>query len=462
MAKVSLSFENDSVKVVFTERRGGRIKVKDYILLDWLSFKEFLKKDKTKSFYVTGTFPETLEEVITVPPIKGKPLQDFIRKELKRRYPDVDDFVFRFNDVGADKVRGTTARDVLVTALPVESVDSLLYEFVQNKKDVIQLQPDILAIFNMLPAFDCPVLVLFVKDTVRVLFFIHDNRIHMVRKITGVSKEIDDFDIQNINMTVNYCRQNLKIEPRMLYIAGPQRISSNLFPLIPVATLMLKDIEFPSMRAASYDRGDEEAEDLQNTLMLTLAGLFKPRLGNLISPSYRLYRIIKKYLNLALPLFVVALVFFAFMVFSNSKDVVRYEREINTLQQRIGDIAVAFNELKTLEKKKDDIVYINSLIQGSSYMANPGRVLSIISSSDLAGVDLQEIRIDFKRVESKGNGLTAGFSLEGKSPGSGYAEILRNYRAFLDSLKRYPRIRITGEDIDVERKRFVIQGELKL
>ncbi|NOY65674.1 MAG: hypothetical protein GXO97_09835, partial [Nitrospirae bacterium] len=344
--------------MVFTEKRGGKIWIDDFLVLDRVSLKEFLKTDRAKRFYVTGSFAETINEVITVPPLRGKSLLEFIKRELKRRYPDVEDFIVRYNVISKKDSGEAKTKDILVTALPVEKVDELLYDFVQNGKDVPQFQPDILSVFNILPAIDIPALVLFIQEQNRILFFIYENSIHMVRKISGISREIDDFDIQNINMTVNYCRQNLRLEPELLFVVGKQKITSNLFPLIPVATLLLKDVEFPKTEhyKTKADEDYAEQEDIRNMLTLPLSAQFRPKIGNFLSPSYALYRGIKKYLDLTIPFFTLIILVVLLLTFNTGRDILSYERKIKTLKERTGDITAVFNELRTLEKKKGDII----------------------------------------------------------------------------------------------------------
>lgn len=466
MKKVSISFENDKVKVVFTEKKGGKIWVNDFLVLDRHSLKEFLKTDKTRQFYVTGSFAETVNEVVTVPALRGKSLLEFIKRELKKRYPDIDDFIVRYNIINEKDSDGAKTKEVLITAFPVDKVDDLLYDFIQNKKDVPQFQPDILSMFNILPAIDSPALVLFIQEQIRIMFFIYENNIYMVRKITGISNEIDDFDIQNINMTVNYCRQNLRLEPELLFVVGKQRITSNLFPLIPVATLLLKDIEFP--KTAQYkpeaDEGSLEKEDIRNMLTLPLSAQFRPKLGNFLSPSYALYRSVKKYFNLAIPVFALIILVILLLTFNTGRDILSYERKIKALKERTGDITAIFKELRTLEEKKGDIIYLNSLIKSSSFRENPNRLISVLSNSDLSGVDIRIIKIHSVNRNSNhvNTEMKMEFTLEGISKGSSFGEVMKNYNNFLNSLKEDAETTIDYETLDVEKRNFTIRGILKI
>lgn len=465
MKKVSISFENEKVKVVFTEKRGGNIWINDFLILDRVSLKEFLKTDKTKRFYVTGSFAETINEVITVPPLRGKSLLEFIKRELKRRYSDVEDFIVRYNIIIKKDSGEAKTNDVLVTAFPVEKVDELLYDFIQNKKDVPQFQPDILSMFNILPPIDSPALVLFIQEQNRILFFIYENSIHMVRKISGISREIDDFDIQNINMTVNYCRQNLKLEPELLFIVGKQRITSTLFPLIPVATLLLRDVEFPKTEhyKTETDEDNAEQEDMRSMLTLPLSAQFRPKIGNFLSPSYALYRGIKRYLNLAMPFFTLVTLVVLLFTFNTGRDILSYERKIKRLKERTGDITAIFKELRTLEEKKGDIIYLNSLIKSSSYRENPNRFISVLSKTDVSGVDIRFIKIysDSSNTSHVSAKRKTEFILKGFSKGSSFGEIVENYNSFLNSLKENAETEIEYETLDVEKKNFTIRGVLK-
>lgn len=80
---ISVSFEDDIVKVVYAGKKGKDITVKDVLTLKEREFDDFLSREKTNAFIVVNSFKEFFQEILSLPITKKNILKNLVREEVK-------------------------------------------------------------------------------------------------------------------------------------------------------------------------------------------------------------------------------------------------------------------------------------------------------------------------------------------------------------------------------------------
>ncbi len=469
MERIGVSLDGNEVKVVYATRKGSTIRIRDYLLLDPASIEDFLKKEKARKFHLAVSLPDSSHEILTLPPVGKRHLNTLIRNELKRLYPEQEGFIFRYEIIGDRSIEGRRYREVSVFALGEQAVRNIISPFIKHGKEIENLQPDYLSLFNLLPQLDEPSLAFYIKKTKRFIFFIHNNKILMVRFLNGISNEIDDLDIQNINMTVNYCRQHLKTEPVRLFIIGRPNISGELttIPSVPIVSLFTPSVSFPGESVSAMEGTDQASTTMQTEAILPASAILKPRIGDFLPPAYKRFKAIKSYLKISMPLMVITLLVLPLIIILSLRDISDKLKRIKNLEAELTNLGSVYQNYREAEKMAKKIEIINRGVFHSMAMQTPEDFLVLLSRIKTPEVSINSIKVinPNQGLEKQGNSklqhgeISVSFKIEGTVSGNGYSKILRNYNLFLDSLRSDKTITITSEMMNIENKSFIINGQ---
>src|SRR3990167_3524023 len=94
--QITISFESEVIKIIYTVLNRGNLRVQKTLILHDEEFDNFLKTEKERSFTVVCNFKSFYQDIILFPPVKGKYYKTLIEADIRKKLPDLKDFLFFF------------------------------------------------------------------------------------------------------------------------------------------------------------------------------------------------------------------------------------------------------------------------------------------------------------------------------------------------------------------------------
>ncbi|MEO0247871.1 MAG: hypothetical protein ABIM20_07840, partial [candidate division WOR-3 bacterium] len=186
----------------------------------------FLKERRIKEVVVCQFLPNLTSLRFTLPftqkTIKKKKLLDgIVMGEIRKRYPPTANFAFTYQVYESEG--GGYVRCYLLDEEYFDTVNNLII----NNINLIGFYPSFFPLLELLRAKnfikDEGYIVCLISDNTRFVYVFNKDELLLQRSYESSSKNIVDEDILNINMTVSYSLQSLRIKPEMVLFIGSDR-----------------------------------------------------------------------------------------------------------------------------------------------------------------------------------------------------------------------------------------------
>lgn len=225
-SSVVVSFEDNVIRVIYGSLRGKTVAVKDSLELKEAEFDDFLRREKTKEFIIVSNFKNYYQDTILIPLTKDKFTGKLIDADIRKKIPFTD-CSYVYTVLGEKLIENRRMKEVFVFAVNKEDVDSLVNRFVAKGKVVRAVYHDLFSIASQVKSDELPVLCVTESGLNKNIFMVKNGRVLFIRTVQSLESGLTDFDVQNINMTVNYCRQNMKLDPYSVLLEGNLRVNYN-------------------------------------------------------------------------------------------------------------------------------------------------------------------------------------------------------------------------------------------
>lgn len=221
--RVAVSFEDDLVRIVYATESKGRLTVTRTLAVNADQFDAFLQKNRFPDLIVLYPFRKFYSDIIPVPPVKKKShLDTIIRSEIKRRYNDLRSFTFFYDVMREKAAEEKSPYDAFFFVVDDAEVEAIVERFDRHGQKIKFLCPDVMALSYLFRSgmVEAPrtVIGLLASTTEKSLFLMRDGHIRFIRVTPSVGKDLQDTDIDNINMTVSYYQQHLRVTPEQLVL----------------------------------------------------------------------------------------------------------------------------------------------------------------------------------------------------------------------------------------------------
>lgn len=218
-ASIVISIEGQSAKIVYGAFKGGAVTVKDALVIPVEKLDDFLERERASEFTVVNHFSEPFQDVITVPMVKKRLLRKIIEIEVRKR-AGFADFSFIYSVIGTKSTDQGKRTDVFVFAVKNDEMRAVVERFASKGKTLKALYPDVFILARAVAVRDEDILCVSASGDKKVFTLVKDGMMQFTREVLSNSPELNSFDIQNLDMTVNYCRQSLRVMPSLVVFTG--------------------------------------------------------------------------------------------------------------------------------------------------------------------------------------------------------------------------------------------------
>lgn len=440
---VSMSFEGNGVKVVEAAVRGRKTIIKDSYAFPVDGLADYLSRSPARDYVVSADFKSSYQEVILLPPVKKGLVKPLLVSEIRKRNPSLEGDIalvyFRTGDKLAD---GKKQVEYFVFAVAGAEVDELISSFMAYGKRVVALYPNMLAVLKIVPVKEQPYICHYETGNKKNLFLIKGGKVLFTRSAPSIGHGLREYDIQNINMTVNHCRQALRIDPEEVLCIGETLAPNATKTIIPMSFLMKPEHV-------------EVEDDVVNSFLIPISALGKGETQSLFTAAYHRFHMLStvilqgtRYFT-AISLFLVALIGF------NASRYAALSSELAALRAQNAELTKAMEENAAV---RDSILQQKPLIDFMRRMgANPSPLPLLHSIKTLPVNELEIMKFE---VWPAGGDLAVRMSGRIVSPGL-YASQKRMDK-LVEDLKKECGFAEASGNLVLKEMSFQVDGRYRL
>lgn len=437
-SSTKLDIIHDKWKIIHIEKWDIHHIYKKEVVAD-REFNAYLDRDRAKEYVVVCDFDEYFHGIILVPALKPKFIKKVIESEI-RKATGKTDFTFVHSILGDKVVDNKKMTEIFYYMVTNEAIGDIVERFYDNGKIVRALYPSLFAaalFINSKESQDVNMGVIFAENK-RIVFTTKSGTVNFVRDYESMTSDITDFDIQNINMTLTYCMENLRIEPSSVtFLGNPKGVSTlmteSAVPIVPPD--MPENIHCDGKVACDYS--------------LACSALNISRTVSILSDKYKDIYLLRRIIEVASLTFIVLSVVYFGLLSYIANDVFQTKHEIESVVSGLSGVEKAYGEYSDRRETLKDIVLLVDFLNRPSIDIQPFLI-------DLSRIKLQQMRFD--RVDVKAEGDTSflisinGISLEGT-----YSTFQASFDKLVDGLEKMNNIELKDKTINHMDKTFQVQ-----
>ncbi len=409
----------------------------------------YLAECREKTCVVCCNPPFFYQDIIHLPPSAEKLYGKLVRSEVQNAHPDLTSFSIFHCTIGESTIESKLYSKIAAFSYPDEFIAPLLQAVNRYGITISHSYPAPIAIFRLaLTACDSD------SDQARIcmatlpgeklLLVCENNELAFIRKIPSLSSVMLSEDAQNINMTVDYCLQTLRVRPFEATILNMDELSEDLSSLVSVP---LRSMLLPQLR----DLPPYMIQEYLAPIAAALHSVKSPRIGNILPSDYAAFCKHKKLLS------VTAKLIFALVLLLGGY-LVKELMTISELKSKIGrariELSGAANELATFRTLDEEVSRLKQpldVVNKHTISLNPAAALAA-----LALPVSEEYVIKGATVQSGANGLDV--QLQGVINASIYSDTQALYESLVAKIAKLPGYSVVSSTIDIRQKTFSIQA----
>lgn len=446
--QVAVSFEDDLVKVVHASQDKGRLVVEKTVMLKDEEFDTFLKANKMPNLSIVYPFRKFYSDIITAPPVKKAYLDTIVETEIRKRFPELKLFSFFYTVLADKSAEEKGAREVFFFAVDNGDIDTIVERFDRQGKTIKAIYPDIFTVSHLVQSQDTKmyktVLCLLASNAEKSLFLVKNGQVRFIRITPSRGKDVQDTDIDNINMTVSYSQQQLRLNPERLVLLNSAIKEDQSKTVIP------------AVRVTSHEKVMLPEEEFQNFNIPLAAILFSDILKNdNLLP--------KKYKMLYMQRFAVAYSILFFLLFSliglsyftiNLSDISSLRGKIDLLRKElVGTESVIAGYDKNAVELQQILPLIN-LINDARSGSDIQKALTRLNFLPMGTIDIQSIQINNKKDSLQ-------MQISGNIHSTNFGNMHHTFQKLIDSFNKDAGMVTLSRNLDLKSGQFQIEIEIK-
>ncbi|MBA4348653.1 MAG: hypothetical protein C0415_01495 [Thermodesulfovibrio sp.] len=454
MAKhVAVNFENGIVRIVYASLSRGKLSVKNTITLKNEEFDDFLRKEKTRNFTVVCDFKTIYQFIAVLPAVKESYLKKIIESEIRNRYLELRDFSYFHIVLGEITSEVKKMQEVFIFAVNNDDVSQIIERFSSHNKTISSLHTNSLVLSRLVQAKgdlpDDPVLCVSESGETKTLFMIKGGKLLFVRDVQSLTPGIHDFDVENLNMTINYCRQTLRASPTMLIGIGSVM---DKYDATQSLILPMVGMENPSNVKAPK-------ETIMEFIVPIAAILYSRELkwGNLLLKSYRDFLMQKaflKYCTAAFAFFFIAgLGYFAI----KTTEVAALKNDIDLLRAELTRAKTIQQSYEIYKKELENLTPLAGFINAIN--TTPDFQKCLVALSVFGGKGMKDINVQSIRITPEGGAFR--FSMKGDISANTYLVTHSTFRHLREVIKKTSGMELSSDRLDLHSRKFEIEARYR-
>ena len=446
---MAVSFEDKSVKVVYASCEKGRTIIQKTSVLKDEDFDSFLKTAKVPDLTVVCRPKKLYSDTMMVPPAKKIYQKKIVEAEIRKRFSELKDFSYFYNTL-TEKMPGDKGmREIFFFAVDNSELYEITERFDRCGATVKYLCPDILALSHLIKSSDDwknkTVLCLLVSEKERTFFLVRNGELCFIRVTPSLGSEITDLDLDNINMTVSYCRQNLRLNAELIILMNAtikEGTLNTIIPTVPVA--------YPTSVLASH-------ETLKNFIAPISAIVFGQELGdaNLLPLKYKRLFTQRRFASYGTIFFLLFSLIGLALLLINVSQIYLMKQKINLLRKDLTEINAVASAYEKDTAQLQQLLPLINLINEARSSPDFQKALLSLRFLPMENVHIQTIQMNNKREFLL-------IQISGSISSKNYGDMHRTFIKLLSNFSGVSGLAVVSKKMELRNGHFQIDIEKRV
>lgn len=441
-SSIVISLEGNLARVVYGSAKGGAASVKDALVMPIEKLDEFISGERASEFTVVNHFSDPFQDVLTVPAVKKRLLRKIVEMEVRKK-SGLTDFSFVHSVIGTRNTDQGKKTDVFVFAVNNTETSAIIERFSSKGKTVRALYPDAFVLARAMAVPDEDVLCVSASGNKKVFTLVKDSTLQFTRAVLSSTPGLNALDIQNLDMTVNYCRQSLRVIPSIVMFAG--RLGSDEL----AASVRGSRSACFRPRVSSIMAREALADFTVPVLALEPLDSFD------ISPArYTADKLKTRALKYSSIAFAATAAFLMVMSYSALRDADAAKQGLKASLAGLSDIDAVVSAHEAAKSEFERYIpFVNALNTAAS-APDPAALLSSLSN-----LDTEKITLSLINITPVEGGLRA--RIEGSLRASSFASAQSLFEKFTASFAKIENAQIVEERLMIKEKSFLMEVDFR-
>jgi hypothetical protein len=444
----SLYFDGAIVQIVNACISSSTVTIKEAHTFPLDELDDYLSHCREKRFIICANPVSFHQDIIYLPPAAGRQYDKLVRAEAQKLHPELTSFSTFHTAVGQATIDSKVFNKIAVFSYADGFISGLLSTFNKHGKVVSQVYAAPYSIFKLI-ASSC------LNDANRSRIFIaslpgeklllvgENGELEFIRKIPSSDAKLLPIDLQNINMTLDYCFQTLRVKPvEAVMLEQSETFDEQSAPLsVPLRSAL------PAVLASVPH---DIIADYIAPLAAAIHYIETPRVCNLLPSDYAAFITHKKLLTAAAMLMFVLTLFLGGYLVTETMIISELKSKIGRLRIELsgsGSEIAAFKKLDAeVNLLKQPLDFSNKHISS----LNPAKALAAL----ILPVSKEYV---IKGITIQSGGGSLPVRIEGAINVSGYSNTQAAFERLVTHVAKLPGYAVSSSSVDIKQKTFGIQ-----
>lgn len=402
-----------------------------------------------KSCILSCNPPAFYQDIVYLPPAAGKFYDTLVRAEVRKDHSDLTSFSLFHRTIGEAIIDGTQYNKIAAFSYSDELLSDYIAVFNRNGKVISHLYAAAYPIFRLAtsacpPDSDQARIIVAALPGEKLVLLSEREEFEFIRKIPSSGTALTPADIQNINMTIDYCFQTLRVKPAEAVMFNPgEEMEETPVPLaVPgksVCPLAMATVPHDMLR------------DYIAPLTAALHSVESPDECDILPADYVSFKQNKRILATGAAILTGLVLLLAGALVAERMTSADQKTRIAAMRAQLGTAGAevaAYRQLDTEVRALDTpIAFLNKL----NSTLNPETALAGLAIPRNAAYSLKTVTL------KKGDNAIA-VHIDGTILASGYQETQAVFEGFVESIKKAPGYTVASSTLDIKQKTFSVEA----
>jgi hypothetical protein len=442
-----LSFYIDAtiIQSVKTTLSGGKLSVSDMRTFPREELADYLATCREKSCILCYNPADFLHDILHLPSAAIKFHDTLVAAEVGKIHPEIDSFTLFHRTVGETITEGMSYLKISTFSYPAPPLDEIIALFNRHKIIITRLYAAPYPLFRMVAdscADDSTLARIFIAALPGEKLFIlsENNEPGFIRKIPSENTMLLPDDVMNLNMTMDYCFQSLRVKPAEAIMLNPGDAA------LPHG-IQAKSFFPPTLAGIP----PEIASQYLAPLAAALHYGGSPEDGDILPEEYVTYTRNRKIIATSAMVMLLLTLILGYLTYREWKNVAELRSKIDVVKARLEKSGEELSTYRKLDQQTTTKAHVIAYLNRSNDSSTPETALASLTLAKtehctISGVSLRS-----------GEGFVE-VSIKGDISSSGYRETQTFFEGAVQQVNRIPGYVVTSSTVDVKQKTFGIEA----
>lgn len=446
----SFYFDGAIVQTVNACISGATLTITDAHTFPLDDLDDYLSNCREKRFIICCNPLVFHQDIMYLPPAASRQYDKLVRTEAQKIHPELTAFSTFHTTVGQSTIDSKVYNKVAVFSYTDDFLSGLLSKFNNHGKVISYVYSAPYTVFKLIAstclndaATQARIFITSLPGE-KLLLVGESNELEFIRKIPSSDAPLLPVDIQNINMTLDYCFQTLRVRPVEAIILNQAETSGEQSSSLSVPLISSLP---PVLASVPHDI----IADYIAPLAAALHYFGSPRDGNILPSDYAAFSTHKRFFTAATMLMSILALFLAGYLVTETMIISELKSKIGKVRTELSGSGNEIAAFKKLDAEVNLLKQPLDFTNKHNSSPNPATALAALILPES-----QEHMIKGITVQSGEGFLTV--QIEGAINASGYSNTQASFEKLTSQVAKLPGYAVSSSGVDIKQKTFRIQA----